>query len=118
MTLAFVFYTAAVWTEHVRRLLLPGHVVGFWAGLAFDALGTEGMRRLAQIGFEPGVHGIFGLTAFLLMLGHAVWATVVVTRGSDAARGRFHRYSLIVWLVWLLPYFGGMIAGMSRGFTR
>jgi hypothetical protein len=27
---------------------------------------------------------------------------------------KFHRYSLVVWLIWLIPYFGGMIAGMTR----
>jgi hypothetical protein len=26
----------------------------------------------------------------------------------------FHRYSLVVWLIWLVPYFGGMYLGMSR----
>jgi len=26
----------------------------------------------------------------------------------------FHRYSLFVWLVWLVPYFGGMYIGMRR----
>jgi len=28
-------------------------------------------------------------------------------------RIKFHRYSLVVWLIWLVPYFGGMIAGMT-----
>lgn len=46
------------------------------------------------------------------MLAHAVWATVVVVKGSPAARTRFHRLSMGVWLVWLVPYVCGMLIGI------
>jgi hypothetical protein len=29
-------------------------------------------------------------------------------------KARFHRYSLFVWLIWLIPYFGGMMLAMSH----
>ena len=48
------------------------------------------------------------------MLAHAIWATVVTFRGSDEARAGFHQYRVVVWLVWLVPYFSGMYLGMSR----
>jgi hypothetical protein len=35
-------------------------------------------------------------------------------KGSDEARRGFHRYSLLVWFVWLVPYFGGMYLGMQN----
>jgi uncharacterized repeat protein (TIGR03987 family) len=47
------------------------------------------------------------------MLGHAIWATRVVRKGSEATRGRFHRLSLVVWAIWLIPYIGGMFLGMA-----
>ena len=46
------------------------------------------------------------------MLFHAGWATRVVRVGTQEARAGFHRFSLFVWLVWLVPYIGGMILGM------
>ncbi len=47
------------------------------------------------------------------MLAHAVWATVVVRRDNRELREKFHRYSLFVWLIWLIPYFGGMIMAIK-----
>jgi uncharacterized repeat protein (TIGR03987 family) len=73
------------------------------------------MHRMAEGPFDLWeAHTLTGQIALWLMLAHATWATVVTRRGSDYARARFHRYSLIVWLVWLVPYFGGMYLGMSR----
>jgi len=48
-----------------------------------------------------------------LMLANATWATVVVRKDNKSLRLKFHRYSLFVWLVWLIPYSGGMIMAMS-----
>ena len=115
ITLALVFYTTAVWAERVRRYLAGGHLVLFWTGLVFDASGTYAMSLLTESGIDwTDFHTLTGQAAIWLMLGHTVWATVVVRSGSEEARGRFHRFSLFVWLVWLVPYFGGMIAGVSN----
>ena len=115
INLALVFYTLGVWAERIRRTLLPWHVVAFWTGLFFDASGTLAMDLL-----EPGIdwtssHTITGQIALWLMLAHAIWATRVVRSGSEEARGRFHRFSLVVWFIWLVPYFGGMYLGMTSG---
>lgn len=117
MTLALTSYTWGVWAERLRHDLVPLHVVAFWLGLVFDAAGTELMYELTAEGLQSGVvHTVFGVSAFTLMLLHALWATVVLARGSAESRRGFHRYSLLVWLVWLVPYLGGMIAGVTRGF--
>ena len=55
---------------------------------------------------------ITGQIALWLMLVHALWATRVVRRKDEELRTRFHRYSLVVWCIWLVPYIGGMILGM------
>ena len=73
------------------------------------------MHYLAEGPFdlsEP--HTLTGQIALWLMFIHAIWATWVVRRGSDSARKGFHKYSIIVWLVWLIPYFGGMYLGMQQ----
>lgn len=115
MTAAFVSYSYGVWGERLRRDLLARHVAAFWLGLVCDATGTERMLRLVRAGMRSDVHTALGAAAFALMLGHTLWATWVLTKGTPDSRHGFHRYSLVVWLVWLLPYVGGMVAGMSRG---
>ena len=115
ITLALVFYSLGVWAERIARYLKPWHVAAFWAGFMFDVSGTWAMHRLAQGPFslrEP--HTLSGQIALWLMLAHAIWATEVVWRGSKEARTGFRRYSLLVWLVWLVPYFSGLYLAMRR----
>ena len=116
MSLAFVFYTTGVWTERLQRDLRIWHVALFWIGLACDGYATSLMRQLTAAGENAGVlHTVTGVSAFGLMALHALWATWVLVRGSREARSGFHRFSILVWGVWLVPYFGGMIAGIARG---
>lgn len=115
ITLALAFYSLGVWAERIARYLKPWHVAAFWTGFLFDISGTLAMRRLAEGRFDlRDLHTLTGQIAIWLMLIHAVWATWVTRKGSDRARTGFHRYSLLVWLVWLIPYVGGMYLGMSR----
>jgi len=113
ITLALVFYSLGVWAERIVRYLKPWHVVAFWTGFTFDVAGTWAMHQMATGPFnilEP--HTFTGQIALWLMLIHAIWATRVVRSGSEKARAGFHRYSIVVWLIWLIPYFGGMYIGM------
>jgi uncharacterized repeat protein (TIGR03987 family) len=116
MSLALVFYSAGVWSERVQRDLARWHVALFWLGLVCDTTATEMMHRLMLAG-EKGslVHTATGIAAIVLMAVHAVWATWVLFLGSREARREFHRYSLAVWMLWLVPYLGGMVAGIMRG---
>jgi len=79
ITLALVFYTIGVWSERLQGRLKPWHLVFFWLGLVCDTVGTGMMFDFAG-GMTPDVHGISGLVAILLMLVHAVWATIVLLR--------------------------------------
>jgi len=114
ITLALVFYSIGVWAERLARYLRGWHVVAFWTGFAFDVAGT-GAMELMKPGFDwASAHTITGQIALWLMLAHALWASWVVHRGAERARVRFHHFSLFVWCVWLVPYFGGMYLGMRR----
>ena len=114
ITLALVFYSLGVWSERIAKYLKPWHVAAFWTGFAFDVSGTWVMHLLAEGAFDVReFHTLTGQIALWLMLAHAIWATRVTLKGSEKARIGFHRYSLFVWLVWLVPYFGGMYLGMS-----
>ncbi|MFN8242336.1 MAG: HsmA family protein [Bacteroidales bacterium] len=114
ITLALVFYSTGVWSERFARYLKPWHVVTFWLGLIFDMSGTYAMSRLAEGPFNIlDLHTLTGQIALWLMLVHAAWATYTVKKGREKLRKQFHRYSLVVWLIWLIPYFGGMMMGMA-----
>ena len=114
ITLALVLYTTAVWAERVARYLKGWHLALFWLGLAFDVAGTYAMDLVNGPGMDwTMVHTWTGQLAIWLMLAHTVWASVVVWRGDEKARTLFHRFSIAVWCVWLVPYLGGMVAGMT-----
>ncbi len=115
ITLALVFYSLGVWAERISRYLKPWHVVAFWTGFTFDVSGTLGMHILAEGAFDlTNAHTLTGQIALWLMLIHAVWATRIVKKGNEKARKGFHRYSILVWMIWLIPYIGGMFLGMAK----
>lgn len=115
ITLALIFYSTGVWSERFAKYLKKWHVAAFWTGFIFDVTGTWTMGRLSEDPFNLfNLHTLTGQIALWLMLIHAIWANFVVIKGSENSRSQFHRYSLIVWLIWLIPYFGGMIMGMTN----
>jgi uncharacterized repeat protein (TIGR03987 family) len=108
---ALGFYTVGVWSEKLAGRLKPWHLVLFWLGFVCDTTGTTLMGDLAGK-LEFNVHGLTGVLAIALMLGHALWATVVLLKRQEQAIRAFHSFSLLVWLVWLVPYFTGMVGAM------
>lgn len=115
ITLALLFYSVGVWAERISRYLKPWHVIFFWTGFTFDVSGTWAMHLLSTGPFdltEP--HTLTGQIALWLMLFHAVWASKVVIENNTGLRESFHKFSLFVWIIWLIPYFGGMFLGMSK----
>jgi uncharacterized repeat protein (TIGR03987 family) len=113
ITLALVFYSIGVWSERFEGRLRPWHLAFFVLGLAADTAGTGMMFDFAG-GMTTDVHGVTGLIAILLMLLHAVWAAVVLVRRDEGWISRFHRFSVAVWLVWLVPYFSPMFFAVAE----
>ena len=114
ITLALVFYSIGVWSEQIAHYLKPWHIALFWTGYLFDISGTMAMHQISKLPLDlTSPHTLTGQIAIWLMLIHAIWASYVVLKGSEKARTGFHRYSIIVWLIWLVPYFGGMYMGMK-----
>lgn len=112
ITLALVFYSIGVWSERVSGRLMPWHLIFFWAGLVCDTVGTGMMLDFAG-GLTYDVHGLTGLLALLLMLIHAIWASVVLARRDERWITDFHRLSIVVWLIWLVPYFSPMFFALG-----
>lgn len=112
ITLALVFYTIGVWSERLAGRLKVWHLIFFWGGLIFDTVGTGMMMEMAGR-LTADLHGVTGLLAILLMLIHAIWATIVLVRRDERAILNFHKFSLVVWLIWLVPYFSGFFLSMG-----
>jgi len=103
MTIALLFYTIGVWSEKIQGKLTPWHLLLFAIGLICDSWGTGIMFRITE-GISFSFHGIAGLIAIVLMFLHAIWAVVVLVKNDEEKIAKFHRYSLVVWTVWLVPY--------------
>ncbi len=114
INLALLFYSVGVWSERLQGRLKPWHLAFFWTGLVFDTWGTGLMMEMAG-GLTADIHGVTGVVAILLMLIHAGWATWVLIQKNERMIQNFHRFSIVVWLIWLVPYFSPMILGMPAG---
>ena len=121
ITMALILYTIGVFTERHRGALTGPILTLFWLGLICDSTGTAIMTSMARSNAgadAPAIHGITGALAIVLMLLHAGWATLVWLRsrkGGEKAleqQRTFHRFSTIVWLLWLVPYLIGLFVGM------
>ena len=113
ISLALVFYTIGVFDER-RHSLTKRNLVLFWTGFVFDTTGTTIMTLMAQSGGNAalGMHAASGVLAIVLMAAHATWATFTYLRGSERAKRRFHTFSIVVWLFWLMPYTLGILQGV------
>ena len=108
---ACMFYSLGVCAEKLQKKLRVWHAVVFWLGLICDTIGTGAMGKLAGAIIQINFHGLTGLVAILLMLFHAIWATVVLVRKNEKLILNFHKFSFVVWLIWLIPMITGMILG-------
>jgi uncharacterized repeat protein (TIGR03987 family) len=112
--LALVLYTVGVWAERFQRKLKWWHTALFWTGFTADTIGTTAMSILSGSLFAVTFHGITGNIAIGLMLFHAIWATVVLTRKNEKMILNFHRFSILVWAIWLIPMISGAVFGASH----
>lgn len=120
ITLALVFYTVGVFSERKAKVLKRSHVIIFFLGLICDTTGTFLMSQIAKSGvtqISPTaqmIHGVTGTIAILLMLFHALWAAWVLYKDDKEKQKAFHKFSIFVWCIWLIPYIIGAVIGMSH----
>jgi len=108
INLALVFYSIGVWSERIAGKLKWWHLAFFILGLICDTWGTGLMFEMAG-GMTFDIHGLSGLLAIVLMLIHALWAFLVLRKKDQKAIQNFHKFSLLVWFIWLIPYFSPML---------
>lgn len=71
------------------------------------------MGKIAGGIFQSTFHGITGMSAILLMLFHAIWATMVIVKDDENMKLKFHKFSIVVWIIWLIPMISGIIYGIA-----
>jgi uncharacterized repeat protein (TIGR03987 family) len=113
MTSALAFYTIGVWGERIAGKLKGWHLLFFWGGLIFDATGTTLMGMMAGK-MTLDVHGITGALAIVLMFGTALWASIVLHLKQEKVNAGFHKFGLVVWILWLIAFFTGAAGAMSK----
>lgn len=90
ITLALLFYSIGVWAERISRYLKAWHIGAFWTGFVFDVSGTWAMGMISDAPFNiRDLHTLTGQIALWLMLIHAIWASVVVYKGSENSQKSF-----------------------------
>jgi uncharacterized repeat protein (TIGR03987 family) len=111
MVLALVLYSVGVWGEKIVGRLMIWQLYFFWSGFVFDATGTILMTKIAN---SPtfSAHGLTGFIALLLMATHASWATLALMLKKERVIQEFHRFSLMVWFLWLIPFTSGALLAM------
>jgi uncharacterized repeat protein (TIGR03987 family) len=111
INLALLFYSIGVWSERLQGRLKVWHTAFFWFGLICDTWGTGLMFEMVG-GMSYDIHGFSGVLAIVLMFIHAIWATFVLVRKDEKMIANFHKFSIAVWLIWLIPYFSPMVLRM------
>lgn len=110
---ALVFYSIGVWSEKFAGRLKPWHLAFFCLGLICDTTGTTLMGIIAgKMDFD--IHGVTGALAIGLMLLHAGWAVMVLLLKQEKVIRQFHKFSISVWVIWLVPFLSGMAGAMMR----
>jgi uncharacterized repeat protein (TIGR03987 family) len=114
INLALAFYSIGVWSERFAGRLKVWHMLFFWAGVVCDTWGT-GLMFKAVGGLTYDIHGLTGLLAIFLMLIHVIWASAVLLRKNEKLIQSFHKFSVFVWFIWLIPYLSPMAIRIFGG---
>lgn len=115
MVLALILYSFGVWGEKLSGTIKKIHLVSFALGFIMDTTGTMLMSEIAKNngGSKLGLHQITGAIAVGLMFIHLIWAMWVYIKGDENAKRNFHKFSLGVWIIWLISFVLGMLVGMN-----
>jgi len=113
ITLAMLFYTTATWWEKLISRLRIQQLIIFWIGLVFDTVGTTLMIMNSTIA-GLSLHSMSGYIGIILMFIHTCWATVVLFRKNEKAIINFHKFSVVVWTLWMFSFINGVVLGMGH----
>lgn len=108
-----IFYSLGVLGQNRDKCIKPMHVIYFWLSVVAAVTGIVYLNGH----FGEGTISWYMLMAgvgVIWLIGHTIWATAILILRSDQAFYRFQEFSVLIWLVWLVPYFTGLLSGLSR----
>lgn len=85
ITLALIFYTIGVWSEHHAGVLKKWHVIIFYCGLICDTIGTTLMESIARS------HS-FTLNSILLAIHGISWTSCHFINAIPCRMGNYCNY--------------------------
>ena len=97
----------AFWGFLLKLCMIP-----FYTLLFIYATGIATIMFVIPGLFLAAPFVVVPLLAIILMIIHAAWATIAYAKKNPETLSRFHRLSIGVWLVWLVPYVCGMLMGI------
>jgi len=118
ITLALVFYSIGVIGEARRKKLIWRDVVWFGCGLVSDFIGTMTMRQISLNGenvlapWANTLMTISGTAAIILMLIRIIFAVLVMLKFPNY-KEKFHKWSIVIYVFWLISYISGPIGLMG-----
>jgi uncharacterized repeat protein (TIGR03987 family) len=112
MFMALILYTIGVWTVRFSKQLKLSHLIEFWIGFIADIIGTVCMTLLAG-GIKLNLHGLAGFLGLALMLVNNIRVTQLWKDKQEKSFAGFRNFSLIVWIIWLIPFLSGAILNMK-----
>ncbi len=104
-TIGLVLYTIGVWSEKVQGKLKIWHLVLFFLALGFSILSMIGMRGSA-------LHMTF--LANILLIDHSGFAIMTLSEKHKLDFETFHKYSIIFWLMWFVPFCIGVLVLLGQ----
>ncbi len=104
-TIGLVLYTIGVWGEKVQGKLKIWHLVLFCLALGFSILSMTGMKGSALY---------ITLIANILLIDHSVFAVMTLSGKYKLDFETFHKYSIIFWLFWFVPYCIGVFILLGK----
>ncbi len=113
MLLALILYSVGIWTVFLRKRIVAENLYEFVSGLFLDTTGTICMVFLAGE-LSENLHSLTGFMALGLMAINVIWAGVVLYQKRDSWFKVYRKFSLIIWIIWLIPFFSGMFLGMHK----
>ena len=107
ISVSLCLYTLSIWSEHVKKQLLTWMIIVFITAFSCDLVGTSLMFLQAETKFQLNPHTFLGYGALVFMGLHLLWALAAKKRKGLYAV-RFHKWSIVAWLVWLAAFISGI----------
>ena len=70
--------------------------------------------KIIKLWYKQAIHGIIGFLVIVLMIFHVSWAMYVLCKNYEKKKEALYKFSITVWLTWLVPYIVGMFIGIAE----